>query len=178
MRNDTQEDAGDHCKEEVSIIPTTSSSRSDDDYPKIFIRSPSPPYKILKVAYHLSKKISDVKREVQAQLDLHPTAYTLQISRPWPKLLKDSCSLRDYNIHKETTIDIKLLRPITEPGVDQHGLLGGADVDTEVDTIPCTSSSSDLDDLSDGIPFGPYPSPLFYDEKNTKSATDTDGGEY
>ena len=52
------------------------------------------------------------------------------------------------------------------------------DVDTEVDTLPCTSSSSDLDDLSDGIPFGPYPSPLFYDEENTKSATDTDGGEY
>ena len=115
-------------------------------------------------------------KEMQAQLGLHPTAYTLQISRPWPKLLKDSCSLRDYNIHKETTIDIKLLRPITEPGVDQHGLLGGADVDTEVDTS--TSSSSDLYDLSDGIPFGPYPSPLFYDEKNTKSATDTDGGEY
>ena len=133
MRDDTQEDAGDHCKEEVSIISTTSSSRSDDDYPKIFIRSPSPPYKILKVAYHLSKKISDVKREVQAQLDLHPTAYTLQISRPWPKLLKDSCSLLDYNIHKETTLDIKLLRP--EPSVDQHGLLGGAEDDNSQDEI-------------------------------------------
>ena len=53
------------------------------------------------------------------------------------------------------------------------------EVDTEVDTLSCTSNSSDLvDDLSDGIPFGPYPSPLFYDEENTKSATDTDGGEY
>ena len=133
LSDDTQEDAGDHCKEEVSIISTTSSSRSDDDYPKIFIRSPSPPYKILKVAYHLSKKISDVKREVQAQLDLHPTAYTLQISRPWPKLLKDSCSLLDYNIHKETTLDIKLLRP--EPSVDQHRLLGGAEDDNSQDEI-------------------------------------------
>ena len=52
--------------------------------------------------------------------------------------------------------------------------------DTQLDTLPSyQSSSSGIDDLRDGIPFGPSTDRNhFYDEKNTKSATDTEEGEY
>jgi len=68
-----------------------------------------------------------VKSEVQTnQLGLHPTEYILQISGPWPKLLKDNCSLHEYNIHKNATLDIKLLQTsTTKPRIDRR-LLGGA----------------------------------------------------
>ena len=94
----------------------------------IFIRSPPPSYKIIRVAGQLSRKISEVKSDIYAQLGLHPTEYILKISRqlwPSPNLAKDNCSLADYNIQKNATLDIKLLHPTAEPRVDHHGLLGG-----------------------------------------------------
>ena len=94
----------------------------------IFIRSPPPSYKIIRVAGQLSRKISEVKSDIYAQLGLHPTEYILKISRqlwPSPNLAKDNCSLADYNIQKNATLDIKLLHPTVEPRVDHHGLLGG-----------------------------------------------------
>jgi len=69
-----------------------------------------------------------VKSDIYAQLGLRPTEYILKISGqlwPSPNLAKDNCSLADYNIQKNATLDIKLLHPTAEPRVDHHGLLGG-----------------------------------------------------
>ena len=68
-----------------------------------------PPYKILTVACEPSKKISEVKNEIQTLLGLHPTKYILQVSEKSTKLTFDDCTLADYNIHKDTTLDIKLI---------------------------------------------------------------------
>ena len=76
----------------------------------IFIRCPPPSDEILRVAFQPSKKISELKSEIQAQLGLHPTDYILQISGKWTMITRDGCSFADYNIHKHATLDIKLLQ--------------------------------------------------------------------
>jgi len=76
----------------------------------IFIRCPPPSDEILRVAFQPSKKISELKSEIQAQLGLHPTDYILQISEKWTMITRDGCSFADYNIHKHATLDIKLLQ--------------------------------------------------------------------
>ena len=78
MSDDTQEDAGDHCKEEVSIISTTSSSRSDDDYPKISFMIRLLSVKIITVIFQLSQTIDEVKREIQSQFGIYPSQYILK----------------------------------------------------------------------------------------------------
>ena len=67
MSDDTQEDAGDHCKEEVSIISTPSLSRSDDGYPKVSFMIRLLSVKIIDVTFSLSQTIDEVKNEIQAQ---------------------------------------------------------------------------------------------------------------
>ena len=75
----------------------------------IFIRSPPPSYKIIRVAGQLSRKIIEVKSDIYAQLGLHPTEYVLQVSEKSTKLTRNHCTLADYNIHKDTTLEIKLI---------------------------------------------------------------------
>ena len=84
MSDDTQEDAGDHCKEE--IISTTSSSRSDDDYPKISFMIRLLSVKIITVIFQLSQTIDEVKREIQSQFGIYPSQYILKAgyNRYWP----------------------------------------------------------------------------------------------
>ena len=80
---------------------------------------------ILTVACEPSKKISEVKtkNEIYILLGLHPTDYILQVSEKSTKLTFDDCTLADYNIHKDITLEIKLLHPTAEPRV---GLNGGS----------------------------------------------------
>ena len=91
------------------------------------------------MAFHPSKKISDVKSEVQARLGLHPSEYILQLQIPGrlPKSLQDRCSLLDCNIHVDATLNIKLSIPAAlESSVEQQGLLGGSedgDLNDEMD---------------------------------------------
>ena len=89
-----------------------------------------------------------MKSEIYAQLGLHPTEYVLQVSEKWTKLTRDHCSLADYNIHKNTTLDIKLLHPTAEPRVDHHGLLGGTADHNSPDEIDerLKKKISELDD--------------------------------
>jgi hypothetical protein len=83
-RDDGEEGDANIIEEDDTLdtISCTSSSSSDDGYSMvsqpqshdhIFIRYPSPPYKIHLVAFHPSKKISEVKNEIQTLLGLHPT---------------------------------------------------------------------------------------------------------
>jgi len=65
-----------------------------------------------------------VKNEIQTLLGLYPTEYILQVSEKSTKLTFDDCSLADYNIHKDTTLDIKLLHLTAE---QRAGLNGGAE---------------------------------------------------
>ena len=48
------------------------------------------------------------------------------MSEKWTKLTFDDCTLADYNIQKDTTLDIKPLHPISATRV---GLRGGAEDD-------------------------------------------------
>jgi len=89
--------------------PTGNSSCQQSDK-CIFIKCPPPSDEILTVACQPSKKISEMKSEIQAQLGLHPTDYILQISGKWTMITRDGCSFADYNIHKHATLDIKLLQ--------------------------------------------------------------------
>lgn len=72
----------------------------------IFIRSPSS--KIITAAFYPSKKVSEVKSEIQARLGLLPSEYFLQLSGRWKILSKSECSLADYDIHANQTLDINL----------------------------------------------------------------------
>ena len=74
MSDDTQEDAGDHSKEEVSIISGTSSS-NDDEYPKVSFMIRLPSVKIITVTFSLSQKIDEIKSEIQSQFGLDPSQY-------------------------------------------------------------------------------------------------------
>ena len=65
-----------------------------------------------------------MKNEIQTLLGLHPTKYILQVSEKSTKLTFDDCTLADYNIHKDTTLDIKLLHPTAE---QRAGLNGGTE---------------------------------------------------
>ena len=121
MRDDTQEDAGDHCKEEVSIIPTTSSSRSDDDYPKISFMIRLLSVKIITVTFQLSQTIDEVKREIQSQFGIYPSQYILKAG--YKVLANDNCSLIDYNIQTNQILDVVPC------------LLGGAEDDNSQDEI-------------------------------------------
>jgi len=112
--------------------PTDNNSRQESDQ-CIFIRCPPPSYEILTVECRPLKKISEVKSEIQAKFELHPSEYILQISGKWTTITRDGCSLADYNIHKNSTLDIKFLHPNTEPIVDNNSLRGGADDSAEED---------------------------------------------
>ena len=112
---------------------------SHDRY--IFIRCPTPPYKILTVACEPSKKISEVKNEIHTLLGLYPTEYILQVSEKSTKLTFDDCTLADYNIHKDTTLEIKLLHPTAEPRV---GLNGGAEDKSSHEDIDKRFSNSEV----------------------------------
>jgi len=54
------------------------------------------------------------------------------VSEKWTKLTFDDCTLADYNIQKDTTLDIKPLHPISATRV---GLRGGAEDDNLHDEI-------------------------------------------
>ena len=84
-----------------------------------------------------------MKSEIQAKFELHPSEYILQISGKWTTITRDGCSLADYNIHKNSTLDIKFLHPNTEPIVDNNSLRGGADDSAEEDN---TYKKDDEDD--------------------------------
>ena len=73
-----------------------------------------------------------MKNEIQTLLGLHPTEYFLQVSEKWTKLTFDDCTLADYNIQKDTTLDIKPLHPISATRV---GLRGGSEDDNLHDGI-------------------------------------------
>ena len=82
-----------------------------------------------------------MKSEIHVQLGLHPAEYILQVSEKSTTLTFDGCTLADYNIHKDTTLDIKLLHPTAEPRVDHHGLLGGTEDNIEVEEeVPASTA--------------------------------------
>jgi len=104
-----------------------------------------------------------VKSEIHAQLGLHSTEYILQVSEKWTNLTRDHCSLADYNIHKNTTLDIKLLHPMAEPRFD-HGLLGGTEDDIEVEVEEPASNAGGAnanDNEIPELPDDPSRDPLF-----------------
>jgi len=84
-----------------------------------------------------------VKTEIQTMLGLHPSEYILQVSDKSTKLTFDDCTLADYNIHKDTTLEIKLLHPTAEPRV---GLNGGAVDNKSSDSKVSNSGDGDDDD--------------------------------
>ena len=124
MSDDTQEDAGDNNKEEVSIISGTSSS-NDDEYPKVSFMIRLPSVKIITVTFSLSQKIDEIKSEIQSQFGLDPSQYILNAG--YKVVANDRCSLLDYNIQPNQTLDIV-------PRAN-YCLLGGAEDDNSQDGI-------------------------------------------
>jgi hypothetical protein len=142
--------------------PTDYNSRQRQESDQcIFIRCPPPSYEILTVECQPSKKISEVKSEIQAKFELHPSEYILQISGKWMTITRDSCSFADYNIHKNSTLDIKFLHPTTEPRVD-NSLLGGADGSAEEDNTYKEDDKEEEDEDND------------YEEEEEKDDDDDD----
>ena len=62
----------------------------------------------------------------------------------------------------------KSKRTVRQAPVEHEAVDTRHKIDTpEVDTLSCTSSSSSEGESNDGIPYGPYPSRLYYEEENT-----------
>ena len=61
----------------LSIISSTSSS-SDEEYPKVSFMIRLPSVKIITVTFSLSQKIDEVKREIQSQFGIYPSQYILK----------------------------------------------------------------------------------------------------
>jgi len=81
---------------------------------RFFVRSSSAK-KMISLTFHLSQTIGEVKSDIQLQFGLHPSQYILKAG--WKVMSKDKCSLADYNIQDNQTLDIV-------PRVN-HPLLGG-----------------------------------------------------
>ena len=90
---------------------------------RFFVRSSSAK-KMISLTFHLSQTIGEVKSKIQLQFGLHPSQYILKAG--WKVVYKDICSLADYNIQENQTLDIV-------PRVN-HGLLGGGGNDNIVRT--------------------------------------------
>ena len=62
----------------------------------------------------------------------------------------------------------KSKRTVRQAPVEHEAVDTRHKIDTpEVDTLSCTSSSSSEGESNDGIPYGPFPSLLYYEEENT-----------
>jgi len=92
-------------EEEVSDTSSTSSS-SVEEYPKVSFMIRLFSVKIINVTFSLSRTIDDVRTEIQAQFGLVPSQYILKAG--CKTLTDDNCSLLDYNITSNQTLDIVL----------------------------------------------------------------------
>ena len=92
-------------EEEVSDTSSTSSS-SVEEYPRVSFMIRLFSVKIINVTFSLSRTIDDVRTEIQAQFGLVPSQYILKAGcKP---LSNSNCSLLDYNITSNQTLDIVL----------------------------------------------------------------------
>ena len=150
----------------------------DVDEPRfIFVKSPDG--RIITVPFHPLRKISDVKRDIEHRLGLDPRDYALCIHL-WKKLDRDGLSLSDYGICSGSTLVANM--PI------RAGMVGG-DKEKEGE---CKHLCADQPITSPlfhkfGIPYqdkeydcwqpqaeeahGPYPSSLFYADKDNKQSS-------
>jgi len=80
---------------------------------------------MISLTFHLSQTIGEVKSKIQLQFGLHPSQYILKAG--WKVVYKDKCSLADYNIQENQTLDIV-------PRVNHGPLLGGSGNDNIVRT--------------------------------------------
>jgi len=91
--------------EETSDTSSTSSS-SVEEYPKVSFMIRLLSVKIIDVTFSLSRTIDDVRNEIRAQFGLVPSQYILKAG--CKTLSNSNCSLLDYNITSNQTLDIEL----------------------------------------------------------------------
>jgi len=92
-------------EEEVSDTSSTSSS-SVEEYPRVSFMIRLFSVKIINVTFSLYRTIDDVRTEIQAQFGLVPSQYILKAG--CKTLSNSNCSLLDYNIQSNQTLDIVL----------------------------------------------------------------------
>jgi len=110
------------------------------------------------------RRIKKTLHRMMFGINIRPRRSRLAITSYYTAKVEDILSKYMYNQRLR-------VQSALEEQVRSDGEKGGDDTH---DTLSCTSSSSnteDSNDSTDGIQFGPYPSPLFYDEASSTQDT-------